>query len=85
MEVELGDLLGSKNSEQAIYGKEQNLRKQIQHLENDVSLWKNNLEFFAHSKSKNADDLRKDVNQKIEKGEARIVSMKAQLKVLRSI
>ena len=85
MEIELGDILGSRNSEQAIYGKEQNLRKQIQHLENDVALWRNNLEFFAHSKSKNADDLRKDVNQKIEKGEAKILSMKGQLKVLRSI
>jgi len=85
MEIELGDILGSKNSESALYGKEQNLRKQVQHLENDVSLWKNNLEFFAHSKTKNADDLRKDVNQKIEKAEIKVAALKAQLKIIRSL
>ena len=85
MEVELGDLLGSKNSEKAIYGKEQNLRRQLQQLENDVALWKNNLEFFAHSKSKNADDLRRDVNQKIDKAEARVATLKGQLKLLRLV
>ncbi|VAX34910.1 hypothetical protein MNBD_UNCLBAC01-465 [hydrothermal vent metagenome] len=83
MEIELGDLLGAKDSEKAIYGKEQNLRRQLQQLENDAALWKNNLEFFAHSKSKNADDLRRDVNQKIEKAEAKVATLKGQLKLLR--
>ncbi len=85
MEIELGDLLGSKNSEKAIYGKEQNIRRQVQQLENDVALWKNNLEFFAHSKGKNADDLRRDVNQKIDKAETKVATLKAQLKLLRSV
>jgi uncharacterized protein DUF349 len=83
MEVELGDIIGSKNADRVLYGKEQNLRRQIQTLENDVSLWKNNLEFFAHSK--NADGLRKEVNEKIQKAESRVVSLKGQLKVLRSV
>ncbi len=85
MEIELGDILGSRNSEQVLYGKEQNLRKQIQHLENDVALWRNNLEFFAHSKTKNADDLRRDVNNKIEKSEAKVAALKGQLKIIRSV
>ncbi len=85
IEVELGDLLGSKNSEKAIYGKEQNIRRQLQQLENDVALWKNNLEFFAHSKSKSADDLRADVNRKIGKAEDKVLAYKAQLKLLRSL
>ncbi len=85
MNVELGDILNSKNSDKVIYGKEQNIRRQVQQLENDVALWKNNLEFFAHSKTKNADDLRKDVNQKIEKAEAKVATLKAQLKLLRLV
>ncbi|MCF6359450.1 MAG: DUF349 domain-containing protein [Cyclobacteriaceae bacterium] len=83
MNIELGSIMGSKNSENVIYGKEQNIRRQVQQLENDVSLWKNNLEFFANSK--NADDLRKDVNLKIEKAETKVISLKEQLKVLRSM
>jgi len=85
MEVELGDILNSKNSENILYGKEQNLRKEIHKIENDVALWRNNLEFFAHSKSKNADKLREEVNANIEKGEESIALLKAQLKVLRSV
>lgn len=83
MEIEIGNILGSKYSERALYGKEQNLRRQIQQLENDVSLWKNNLEFFANSK--NADNLRKDVNLKIDKAESKVVTLKGQLKILRSV
>ena len=83
MEIELGDILGSKNSDKVLYGKEQNIRRQIQHLENDVALWKNNLEFFANSK--NADDLRKDVNQKIDKAESKVTVLKGQLKILRTV
>lgn len=83
MEIELGDILGSKNSDKVIYGKEQNIRRQIQHLENDVALWRNNLEFFAHSK--NADELRKDVNLKIDKAESKVAVLKGQLKILRTI
>ncbi len=85
MEIEFGNILGSKNAEKAIYGKEQNIRRQVQQLENDIALWKNNLEFFAHSKSKNADDLRKDVNSKIEKSETKVGALKGQLKVLRGL
>ncbi len=83
VEVEFGGLLGSKNAEKAIYGKEQNIRRQIQQLENDVALWKNNLEFFAHSK--NADSLRKEVNEKIDKAETRVQTLKGQLKMLRLV
>ena len=83
LEVEMGDLLNGQSSEKALYGKEQSLRRQVQQLENDVALWRNNLEFFAHSK--NADSLRTDVNQKIAKAEAKISLLKGQLKMLRSV
>ncbi|MCB0497636.1 MAG: DUF349 domain-containing protein [Cyclobacteriaceae bacterium] len=82
-EVELGDILASKNSDRALYHKEQLIRKQIHQIENDVALWKNNLEFFAHSKT--ADSLREEVNEKIEQAESKIASLKGQLRVLRSV
>lgn len=83
MEVELGDILASKNSDKMLYHKEQSIRKQIHQIENDVALWRNNLEFFAQSKT--ADNLRDEVNEKIEKAENRIASLKGQLKILRSV
>lgn len=83
VEIELGDILASKNSERILYGKEQQIRKQIHQMENDVALWRNNLEFFAQSKT--ADHLRDEVNEKIEKAEDKIASLKGQLKVLRSV
>jgi putative ubiquitin-RnfH superfamily antitoxin RatB of RatAB toxin-antitoxin module len=41
------------------------LYKKVKQLENDIQLWENNIGFFA--KSKNAEDLIKDVKIKIDK------------------
>ena len=41
------------------------LYKKVKQLENDIQLWENNIGFFA--KSKNAEDLIKDVKVKIDK------------------
>lgn len=61
--------------------KEGDIRSKIQTLENDLSTLKNNLEFFA--RSKNADKLKADFEQKIKKGEEDLAHMKHQLKVVR--
>jgi Domain of Unknown Function (DUF349) len=61
--------------------KEGDIRTKIQNLENDLSTLKNNLEFFA--RSKNADKLRQDFEEKIKKGEEELTHMKNQLKVVR--
>ncbi len=68
---------------QALRHKESQLRQQIQHLEDDISLWKNNLAFFA--KSKKADELRADFGKKIEAAEAEVRQLRAQLKLVRSL
>ncbi|MES2733283.1 MAG: DUF349 domain-containing protein [Bacteroidota bacterium] len=73
----------SKNNPAAfknIQHKEQGLRKKITQLENDIALWKNNIEFFSHSKT--ADKLREEFNQKIGVAETELKEAKAQIKML---
>ncbi len=53
------------------------VRRKIQTLENDIVIYRNNLEFFA--RSKNADKLRADVEAKIEKAAQEIQTLKQQL------
>jgi len=59
------------------------MRKHISQLESDISLWKNNLEFFASSKT--ADKLKSEFDEKIEKAKKEMKQLKQELKLLRSI
>ncbi|OEK05576.1 hypothetical protein BFP71_13475 [Roseivirga misakiensis] len=63
--------------------KEGALRRKINELEDNISLWNNNLAFFANSKT--ADKLKEEFDVKIETAEKEIQVLKKQLKVLRSI
>ncbi|MGI9543317.1 MAG: DUF349 domain-containing protein, partial [Cyclobacteriaceae bacterium] len=63
--------------------KEQAIRREIGKVENDISLWKNNLEFFASSKT--ADKLREEFNEKIDKATDHLYDLKSQLRMLRSM
>ncbi|MDJ1493670.1 DUF349 domain-containing protein [Cytophagaceae bacterium DM2B3-1] len=72
----------SKNNPHAardLQRKEQAMRRKITQLENDIALWKNNLEFFANSK--NADAFRKDFTSKIEAAEKELSDLKQQIKL----
>lgn len=70
-------------SERMIQKKEGALRRQIANLENDIGVWKNNIDFFTSSK--NADKLRKEFEIKIEKANAQLISLKEQLKIISNI
>ena len=70
-------------AEKLIHKKEGALRRQISALENDISVWKNNIDFFAASK--NADKLKEEFLVKIEKANDQLNSLKEQLKVINSI
>lgn len=59
---------------------ESDLRRKIKHLEDEISLTKNNLEFFGYSK--NADKLRAEYQKKIDKGEAELRELNAKLKLI---
>ncbi len=83
MENQLKRLANDPNAGEKIFRKEQTIRKQIGKVENDIALWKNNMEFFASSK--NADKVREEFNAKIDVATKEMISLKQQLKVLRSI
>ena len=83
IEDEINRLKNEPNASQKIYRKEQILRKQIKQLEDDISLWKNNLEFFASSKK--ADSLKEEFNVKIDKASEELNTLKHELKMLRMV
>ncbi len=82
LENELGELKADPQAEKKLYQKEQSLRKKIAKIENDITLWKNNLEFFA--RSKNADALRDEFIRNADEAGERLEQLKQQLKVLRN-
>lgn len=64
-----------------LYRKEGDLRRKITEVENDIALWKNNIEFFARSKS--TEKLRADFEKKIQKAESDLQQLKHQMKIIR--
>ncbi|MFT5917844.1 MAG: hypothetical protein ACJAWV_001847 [Flammeovirgaceae bacterium] len=63
--------------------KTQAIRNKIKNLENDISLWQNNIQFFA--KSKNAEALTKEFAQKIDSAKSTLEKLKRQFKVVKNI
>jgi predicted DNA-binding protein YlxM (UPF0122 family) len=70
-------------ADRKLFQKEQAIRKKISKVENDISLWKNNLEFFG--KSKNAEKVREEFNDKIKEASNHLQELKQQLKLLRTV
>jgi hypothetical protein len=64
LESQLMDLKKDPLSDRKLFQKEQAIRKKISKVENDIALWRNNLEFFA--RSENAEKVRDDFNEKID-------------------
>lgn len=83
LENEIGEIKSGPGADRKLQQKELVIRKKIAKVENDIALWKNNLEFFA--RSKNADGLREEVNRKIEAAGARLNQLKQQLRLLRTV
>ncbi len=81
--AEVDKLKASPNADKRIYRKEVEVRRLISKIENDIALWKNNIEFFA--KSKTADKVREEFNEKIAKATAQLEELKEELKVLNKI
>lgn len=81
--VKLHHLKSGPHSDQKIHRQEHALKRKINHLENDISTWKNNMGFFANSK--NADELMKDFNKKIEKAEEQLQSLKDELRLISNL
>jgi hypothetical protein len=83
LENQLSDLKKDPMADRKIYQKEQAIRKKISKAENDIALWRNNLEFFG--RSQNADKVRDEFNEKIKSATEHLKELKQQLKLLRTV
>lgn len=83
LENQLSDLRNDPMAERKIFQKEQAIRKKIGKVENDIALWRNNLEFF--SRSQNADSVRSEFNEKIREATEHLRQLKDQLKLLKTV
>lgn len=81
LENQVNRIAHSPNADHKLYRKEQAIRKQIGKVESDIALWKNNLEFFAESKT--ADKLKDEFNDKIKAAQGELKNLKVQLKLIR--
>lgn len=83
LENQLNDLRNDPMADRKIYQKEQIIRKKISKVENDIALWRNNLEFFG--RSKNADKFKDEFNDKIREATDHLKQLKEQLKLLKTV
>ncbi|MBA4054457.1 MAG: DUF349 domain-containing protein [Marivirga sp.] len=83
LETQLNDLRNDPMADRKIYQKEQIIRKKISKVENDIALWRNNLEFFG--RSKNADKFKDEFNDKIKEAMDHLKQLKEQLKLLKTV
>jgi len=83
LESQLQDLKNDPMGEQKLYHKEQAIRKKTQKVENDIAVWRNNVEFFA--RAKNGEKVREEFNEKIEEANIHLNQLKQQLKLLRTV
>lgn len=79
-EIELAKSQGDFSPKDLVR-KENDIRRKMQGIENDIAVYRNNLEFFA--KSKNADKLRQEVEVKIQKSVKDLNDLKHQIKIIR--
>jgi len=79
--LNLNRIQSDPNAVKTLNKKEHGMRKQVSELENSITLWKNNLEFFAASKT--ADKLKDQFDLKIQKAEEEIEKLKSKLSILR--
>lgn len=80
-QLEISKLRKGPQSHFKMNQKEGQLKRKISFLENNINIWKTNIDFFASSK--NADKLKLEFNQKIESAEKEVKALQEQLLILR--
>jgi hypothetical protein len=83
LENQLNDLRNDPMADRKLFQKEQIIRKKISKVENDIALWRNNLEFFG--RSKNAEKVKDEFNDKIKEASDHLKQLKEQLKLLKTV
>lgn len=79
-QAKLESLLASPDKQRLLQAERQEIRKQIDFLQKDIFTLENNLGFFARSKG--ADQLRLEVQKKVEAAQEKIKGLKAKLKLI---
>ena len=82
-EVELSGLKSSPGAERKMDQRENQLRRKISQMEEDIALWTNNISFFAASKG--ADKLKADFEKRIEQTQQEVDQLKSQLDTLQDM
>ena len=59
------------------------VQEKIKRLQSDVQTLENNIGFFGNSKSKAAEEMKRDIEKKISKAKEEIGQLKDQMKILR--
>lgn len=80
--ISMGRLRNTPGGAQKLNRKEHSIKRKISSLENDISTWNTNMEFFANSAT--ADKLKADMQKKIEQAEAELDDLKSQLAIIYS-
>lgn len=80
-QLELTKLKKRPKSHFMLSQKEGQVKRKISSLENDINVWKTNLDFFASTK--NAEKLKLEFNQKIKLAEKEVKVLREQLLILR--
>ena len=81
IQLEMSKLKKGPQSQFKLNQKDGQIKRKISSLENDINIWKTNIDFFASSK--NADKLKLEFNQKIQSAETEVKALKEQLLILR--
>jgi Domain of Unknown Function (DUF349) len=79
-EVEAVTKGGEKGNSRELDKKENDIRRKMKALEDDIHLWENNIEFFA--RSKNASSVRAEYEGKIKGAEKELAELKQKLKII---
>lgn len=79
-EVEVVLKSGGKGSSKSLDKQENDIRRKITHLEDDLALWRNNIEFFGQSR--NADKLKAEYEKKIAASQQELEGLKDKLKLI---
>jgi len=74
------EMVKKGESSRSLDRKESDIRRQVTQLENDIALWGNNIEFFA--KSKTADKVKAQFEEKIRRASEELETLKHQLTVI---
>src|SRR5690606_9573115 len=83
LEGQIDGLRSDPNADKKLFQKEQAIRKKISKVENDIAVWRNNLEFFG--RSENAEKYREEFNDKIRSASDHLDQLKQQLRILRTV